>query len=128
MRSDGSSDCTFFVLELLLLDSISFQRILRGDEPYARWGRQFVEEYLVTQFNNYPSLDPATFQPYGGRYIVHGGKTVTFEGDSPGNYVVIAFDSMEKVQAWRASAAFKEMYDIYKIGKIRVFAVQGVSQ
>lgn len=91
--------------------------------------------YVVTLFDgpidfetDYPSLDPATFQPYGGRYIVHGGKVVTFEGDSPGAYVVIAFDSMEKVQAWRASAAFKETYDIYKIGKIRVFALQGVSQ
>ena len=44
-------------------DSISFQRILRGDEPYARWGRQFVEEYLVTQFNSYddaPNWWPAS--------------------------------------------------------------------
>jgi len=75
---------------------------------------------------DYPSLDPATFQLFGGRYIVHGGKIVTFEGEPPGQYVVIAFDSMKKVQAWRASAAFKEMYDLYKIGKLRVFAVEGV--
>lgn len=91
--------------------------------------------YVVTLFEgeinlktDYPSLNPATFQPFGGRYIVHGGKIVTFEGAPPGQYVVIAFDSMEKVQAWRASAAFKELRDIYKIGKLRVFAVEGTTQ
>jgi uncharacterized protein (DUF1330 family) len=91
--------------------------------------------YVVTLFDgeidmktDYPSLAPGTFQPFGGRYVVHGGKIVTFEGVPPGQYVVIAFDSMEQVQAWRASAAFKEMYDLYKIGKLRVFAVEGVSQ
>jgi uncharacterized protein (DUF1330 family) len=91
--------------------------------------------YVVTLFDgkidmntDYPSLDPATFQPFGGRYVVHGGKIVTFEGTPPGQYVVIAFDSMEQVQAWRASAAFKEMRDIYKIGKLRVFAVEGTTQ
>jgi uncharacterized protein (DUF1330 family) len=91
--------------------------------------------YVVTLFDgeidlktDYPSLDPATFQPFGGRYIVHGGKIVTLEGVPPGQYVVIAFDSMKKVQAWRASAAFKKMYDLYKIGKLRVFAVEGTTQ
>ncbi len=91
--------------------------------------------YVVTLFEgpidlktDYPSLNPATFQPFGGRYIVHGGKVVTFEGVPPGQYVVIRFDSMQKVQAWRASAAFKELSDIHKIGNLRVFAVEGTTQ
>ena len=77
---------------------------------------------------DYPSLDPATFQPFGGHYVVHGGKMVAFEGQPPGEYVVIKFDSMERVQAWRASDAFKNAYDLYKIGKLQVFAVEGVTQ
>jgi uncharacterized protein (DUF1330 family) len=77
---------------------------------------------------DYPSLAPATFQPFGGRYVVHGGKMVTFEGESPGQFVVIAFDSMENVQAWRASDAFKNAYNPQKLGKVRVFAVEGLTQ
>ncbi len=109
--------------------------VINVSEAQGRHDQAGPPVYVVTLFDgpidfktNYPSLAPATFQPYGGRYVVHGGKIVTFEGVPPGDYVVIAFDSMEKVQEWRASAAFKEMYDIYKIGTLRVFAVQGVSQ
>ena len=77
---------------------------------------------------NYPLLAPSTFQPFGGHYVVHGGKMIAFEGQPPGQYVVVAFDSMEKVQAWRASDSFKQMYDRYKIGGLRVFAVEGATQ
>jgi len=41
-------------------------------------------------------LNPATFQPYGGHYIIHFGKTVSFDGRPPNRFVVIAFDSMQK--------------------------------
>jgi uncharacterized protein (DUF1330 family) len=73
---------------------------------------------------NYPSLAPATFQPFGGHYIIHFGRTVTFDGKSPKQIVVIAFDSMEKAQAWRGSNAFKQMYDVEKTAKVRAFAVE----
>jgi uncharacterized protein (DUF1330 family) len=74
----------------------------------------------------YPSLAPATFQTFGGRYIIHFGRTVTFDGEPPKQIVVIAFDSIEKAQAWHASVAFKEMYDVEKIAKVRAFAVEAV--
>ena len=77
---------------------------------------------------DYPSLAPTTFQPFGGHYVVHGAKMVPFEGEFPGQFVAIAFDSMEKVQAWRESAAFKNTYDPQKIAGLRVFAVEGVTQ
>src|SRR6516165_9675095 len=44
--------------------------------------------YVITLFDSglrsatdtdYPSLNPATFQPYGGHYIIHFGKTVSFD-------------------------------------------------
>jgi uncharacterized protein (DUF1330 family) len=91
--------------------------------------------YVITVFDtvldmdsDYPSFAPATFQPFGGHYIIHGGKTVTFDGESPRQIVVIAFSSMEKVLAWRASDAFKKTYDPQKIGKVRAFAVEGVTE
>jgi uncharacterized protein DUF1330 len=63
--------------------------------------------YVVTIFDkqihikehDHPSLAPATFQPFGGRYIVHFGDVVAFEGAIPNDIVIIAFDSMDKAQA-----------------------------
>jgi uncharacterized protein (DUF1330 family) len=88
--------------------------------------------YVVTIFDteevmktNYPSLDPAIFQPFGGHYIIHFGRTVTFDGKPPNQIIVIAFDSIENAQAWRASGAFREMYDVHKIAKVRAFAEEG---
>src|ERR1700674_5835093 len=44
----------------------------------------------------------------GGRYIA-AGKGTALEGDPPkSRIVVLAFDSIEKIQAWRNSADFKE--------------------
>jgi len=91
--------------------------------------------YVVTVFDSglrsatdtdYPSLNPATFQPSGGHYIVHFGKTVTFDGRPPNRFVVIAFDSMEKAQAWHSSDAFRQSYDARKLSDVRAFAVEGI--
>jgi uncharacterized protein (DUF1330 family) len=50
---------------------------------------------------------------------------VTFDGKPPNQIVVIAFDSIANAQAWRASNAFREMYDVNKIANVRAFAVEG---
>jgi uncharacterized protein (DUF1330 family) len=89
--------------------------------------------YVVTLFDSglratdtdYPSLNPATFQPYGGHYIIHFGKTVSFDGRPPNRSVIIAFDSMQKAQAWHSSDAFKQSYDARKLSDVRAFAVEG---
>ncbi len=92
--------------------------------------------YFVTLFDtgsaselmstDYPSLAPATFQPFGGHYIIHSGRTISFDGQPPKKIVVIAFDSMERLQEWHGSEAFKQLYDVYKIAKVKAFAVEGV--
>ncbi len=112
-----------------------FDAAMLASNAQGRHDRTDPPVYVVSLFEtsidmntNYPSLAPATFQPFGGRYVVHGGKMVAFEGQPPGQYVVVVFDSMAKVQAWRASDAFKQMYDRYKIGGLRVFAVEGAAQ
>ena len=50
-----------------------------------------------------------------------------FGGQSPMQIVVVAFDSMEKLQAWHQSDAFNTLYDIHKISSVRAFAVKGVA-
>ncbi len=93
--------------------------------------------YFVTLFGDqsdqqitdtdYPSLSPATFQQFGGHYLIHSGRTLTFDGQPPMRIVVVAFDSMERLQAWHASDAFKKLYDIHKAANVRAFAVEGVA-
>jgi uncharacterized protein (DUF1330 family) len=81
---------------------------------------------LKSMDTDYPSLNPATFQPFGGHYIIHFGTTVSFDGIPPNRIVVIAFDSMKSAQAWHASEAFRQSYDPRKLRGVRAFAVEGI--
>jgi uncharacterized protein (DUF1330 family) len=66
---------------------------------------------------------------FGGRYVVRGGKPVSFSGEPPKRVVVIIFDSMEKARAWRESPRHKELEAMReKIGtKIRSYAVEALA-
>src|SRR4030095_3001486 len=65
----------------------------------------------------------------GGRFLVRGGKTVALDGAPPKRIAVIAFDSLEKAQAYRNSTVYKELVPIRdKSSKFRLFAVEGVTQ
>jgi uncharacterized protein (DUF1330 family) len=82
----------------------------------------FVKEYL-------PVVLP-TIKAAGGRRVAAGQNIVVLEGPSPGTRVAInEFDSLEAVQAWRASADFKAARKIgEKYAKFRAFAVEGIPQ
>ena len=66
----------------------------------------------------------------GGRYLVGESKTTTFEGPPPASRIVITvWDSLDKIQAWRASPAYKELRAIGdRHAKFRAYAVEGISQ
>jgi uncharacterized protein (DUF1330 family) len=65
----------------------------------------------------------------GGKFVVRGGKTISFEGAQPApRVVVIQYDSLDKAQALYESAAFKDAVAIGdKYATQRIFAVEGVS-
>jgi len=48
-------------------------------------------------------------QPFGGKYLVRGGKVISLEGDAPKRVVVSVYDNVEKAQAWHDSAAWKNL-------------------
>jgi uncharacterized protein (DUF1330 family) len=71
----------------------------------------------------------AVFKELGGRYITRTDKITPIDGTPPKRFVVIAFDSAEKAQAWNSSAPQKEVNAIrVKTTKSRVFIVEGMSQ
>lgn len=51
----------------------------------------------------------ATLAPYGGRFIVHGGKLTPAEGQWHGDLVIIEFPSFEAAEQWYESPAYQEI-------------------
>ncbi|MFF7355699.1 MULTISPECIES: DUF1330 domain-containing protein [Streptomyces] len=49
----------------------------------------------------------ATFEPYGGRFLVHGAAHEVKEGSWPGHAIVIGFPSIEQARAWWDSDAYQ---------------------
>jgi uncharacterized protein (DUF1330 family) len=81
------------------------------------------EAYL----KDYVPKSRAAIQAAGGKLLAAGGKTTAIEGEPPKSRVVIQqWDSLEKIQAYRNSAAFKDLLPLReKLAKIRSFVVEG---
>ncbi|MFF4144241.1 DUF1330 domain-containing protein [Streptomyces sp. NPDC001698] len=51
----------------------------------------------------------ATFEPYGGRFLVHAARHEVKEGRWPGHVVVISFPGIAEARAWWDSPAYQEI-------------------
>jgi len=61
------------------------------------------------RYENYKKMVPPTLEPYGGRFLVRGGKVENLEGNwNPARMVVIEFDSVERAKAWWGSSEYAE--------------------
>jgi uncharacterized protein (DUF1330 family) len=70
---------------------------------------------------------PATLQPYGGKFLVAGGKLTALEGDTPQRFVIIAFDSVDKARSWYDSPAYQELVAVRKrASTAKLFIAEGV--
>ena len=69
----------------------------------------------------------AVFKELGGRYLARTDKITALDGTAPKRFVIIAFDSTEKAQAWNNSPAQKEVNALRtKTTKSRSFIVEGM--
>jgi len=94
--------------------------------------------YVVTELDvtgnmetfqkDYGAHVQATVDPFGGRYLVRGGRSVGIEGEPPRSRVVISvFDSFEKARAWRDSPEYKKIYPVReREAKSRMYVVEGL--
>ena len=92
----------------------------------------YIAEFELTDpegIRPYSAQVASTFEPFGGRFIVRGGEALGLEGDKPrGRFVVIAFDTLERAQAWYNSAAYQELRPIrQRSGNSRTFIVEGIA-
>jgi uncharacterized protein (DUF1330 family) len=75
----------------------------------------------------------AIIKGHGGRFLAiggaaaTGGKVTPFDGEPPKRVVVQVWDSMAKIQAWRADPEYVALRKIgEKYAKFRSFAVDGL--
>ncbi|MEU5868777.1 DUF1330 domain-containing protein [Nonomuraea sp. NPDC047529] len=52
---------------------------------------------------------PTTFEPYGGRYLVHATQHEVKEGTWPGHVVMLGFPGIAEARAWWDSPAYREI-------------------
>ena len=73
-----------------------------------------------------PTASTATVMQ-GGRYIARTSNVTALDGTTPKRFIIIAFDSAEKAQAWNNSPEQKKINEIRaKTTKSRSFIVEGM--
>src|ERR1700731_2700062 len=65
----------------------------------------------------------------GGKFLVRGGKTISYEGAAPApRIVVVQFESLDRLQALYNSAPYKDAIAVGdKYATQRIFGAEGVS-
>jgi uncharacterized protein (DUF1330 family) len=77
----------------------------------------------------YAEEAPKSLALFGGHYLVRGGQVQAVEGEAPkGNFVVIAFDSLEKARGWYSSPQYEAIKPIRQNStKSRILIAEGVA-
>jgi uncharacterized protein (DUF1330 family) len=106
---------------------------VQGLHAQAKPPGYVVVEVAVTDKDSYAKefIPPAAkaIEEGGGKYVVRGGKTTSFQGTPPASRVVVLqFESMDKAQAWWDSPGRKNSQTIGdKYATFRIFAVEGAT-
>ncbi|GII64258.1 hypothetical protein Skr01_43430 [Sphaerisporangium krabiense] len=71
----------------------------------------------------------ATLEPFGGRFLIHGGRKEIQEGAWPGTLIVIGFPDMEHARGWYASEAYQRILGLRTGNSVGdAMLVDGVSE
>ncbi|MGN7295430.1 DUF1330 domain-containing protein [Rhizobium sp. SAFR-030] len=71
----------------------------------------------------------ATLEPFGGRFIIHGGRKEVLEGAPSDDLIVIGFPTMEAARSWYASPAYQALIGLRSQGADGdVFLMEGVDE
>jgi uncharacterized protein (DUF1330 family) len=129
---------TQYTVGLAMLAGVAVGALaVQGLHAQAKPPVYYVAEIDVSNPEAYKDYAPkaqAIIKAAGGRTLAVGGvagaKITTFEGEAPkGRVVVQVWDSIEKIQAWRDSAAFKDVRKTAEaIAKFRGYAIEGLPQ
>jgi uncharacterized protein (DUF1330 family) len=71
----------------------------------------------------------ATLEPFGGRFLIHGGDTQVLEGQWSGDLIVVAFPDRDRARAWYDSRAYRDILRLRADNSDgEVILVDGVSE
>jgi uncharacterized protein (DUF1330 family) len=107
---------------------------IQGLHAQAKPPVYLVTEITVTNLDaytkEYSPLAQASIKKSGGKLLTAGQNVTAVEGAPPAPRIAIQqWDSLEKMQAWRNGAEYKEARKIGdKYAKFRAFAVEGLPQ
>jgi uncharacterized protein (DUF1330 family) len=51
----------------------------------------------------------STLEPFGGRFLIHGGTPEVLEGDWTGHLIAIEFPDLDHARAWYGSSAYQKI-------------------
>lgn len=69
-------------------------------------GAYYISEFELKDpagIRPYSEAVESTFRPFGGRYVVRGGRVSALEGAPTKRLIMIGFPSVERAQAWYSS-------------------------
>ena len=79
-------------------------------QPVPAYALAYLREVdLGAEIIDYLGRIDATLAPYGGRFLVHGGRVSAVEGAWDGDLVVIAFPDRAAAREWYDSPAYQEI-------------------
>ena len=88
---------------------------MRGGAGYGRAMKAYAIAHLQllrmhADIVGYVERIESTLEPFGGRYLIHGGGRVDVrEGEWPGDLIVIEFPDREAATGWYESEAYQEI-------------------
>jgi uncharacterized protein (DUF1330 family) len=87
-----------------------------------------VEVTDTERYAEYTAQVTATFEPFGGRFVVRGGASEKLEGDwLPARLVIIGFPSMDAARHWYDSPEYQAILAIrQEAAQARLILVDGV--
>ena len=89
-----------------------------------------VAEVKITDpeaYESYKEGVPASLAPFGGRFLVRGGKMESLEGAwHPPRLVILEFPDMAKLREWYDSSEYRPLLELRKrAAQSNVVAIEG---
>ena len=112
------------------LGAVAVERLHAQAKPPVYQIVEIEPSNTETYLKDYAPKAQAAIKAAGGKFVAAGGKTTTIEGEPPKpRVVIIQWDTVEKIQAYRDSAAFKDLLPLRdSLAKFRSFAVEAAPQ
>lgn len=82
---------------------------------------------VTTGIRDYLARIDATLAPFGGQFLIHGGRKYHLEGTTDDDLIVIAFPDLETARAWYASPAYQDIIPLRRQGaEGAIYLIDGV--